>query len=110
MMLVRRKLTRALLKALARAHRWFHELVCGRATSPAEIAARAGVTARYVRRLLRLAFLAPDIVEAIAEGRQPAELTAQRLLTRTILPAEWAAQKEALGIDREVWCASGSSR
>jgi site-specific DNA recombinase len=91
----------ALLKAVVRAHRWFDELVYGRAASLAEIAQRAGVTARYVRRLLRLAFLAPDIVEAIAEGRQPAELTVQRL-TYTTLPAEWAAQKEALGFDREV--------
>jgi len=87
----------ALLKALARAQRWFDDLVCGRAASLAEIAARAGVSTRYVRRLLRLAFLAPGIVEAVVEGRQPAELTAQRLLMRTALPLDWAAQKTALG-------------
>lgn len=72
----------ALLKAVARAHRWFHDLASGgRAPSLADIAVRAGVTGRYVRRLLRLAFLAPSIVETIMQGRQPA----QRVLTRTVL-------------------------
>jgi site-specific DNA recombinase len=76
----------ALLKAVARAHRWFHDLASGgRAASLADIAVRAGVTGRYVRRLLRLAFLAPSIVETIMQGRQPAQLTAQRVLTRTVL-------------------------
>jgi len=89
----------ALLKAVARGHRWFDDLVCGRAASLAEIAERAGVTARYVRRLLRLAFLAPAIIEVIIEGRQPAELTAQTLLTRSALPPDWGAQKRVLGID-----------
>ena len=87
----------ALLNAVARARCWFDDLVCGRAASLAELAARASVSTRYVRRLLRLAFLAPAIIEAVLEGRQPAELTAQRLLTRTALPLSWAAQKTALG-------------
>jgi len=87
----------ALLKAVARARCWFDDLVCGRAASLAELAARAKVSTRYVRRLLRLAFLAPVIVEAVVAGRQPAELTAQRLLTRTALPLDWAAQKAARG-------------
>jgi hypothetical protein len=42
-----------------------------------EIAEREEVSARYVRRLMRLAFLAPEIVEAIAAGNQPPELTAE---------------------------------
>jgi site-specific DNA recombinase len=89
----------ALLKAVARAHRWFDDLACGRAASLTEIAARAGVTGRYVSRLLRLAFLAPAIVEAILEGRQPADLTAQMLLKRSALPRDWAAQKRVLDIE-----------
>ena len=48
---------------------------------------------RYVGRLIRLAFLAPPIVEMIAQGRQPAELTAEMLTRRIILPLEWEAQK-----------------
>ena len=60
-----RKPDAALLKAIALAHRWFEELTLGRATSLAAIASSQGVSDRYVARLIRLAFLAPKIVEAI---------------------------------------------
>jgi len=50
----------------------------------------------YVGRLIRLAFVAPSIVELIAEGRQPAELTAQMLTRRTVLPPEWEALQRLL--------------
>ena len=51
-----------------------------------------------VSRLIRLAFLAPAIVESIAEGRQPPELTAQFLSTgRGDLPLSWSAQEKLLG-------------
>ena len=53
---------------------------------------------RYVRRLIRLAFLAPPLVEMIAQGRQPAELTAEVLTRRTVLPLEWAIQKRLLSL------------
>ena len=56
--------------------------VLRRAQSVAEIAERERVGSRYVRRLLRLAFLAPEIVEAIAAGDQPPELTAEALAKR----------------------------
>jgi site-specific DNA recombinase len=47
--------------------------------------------------VIRLAFLAPEIVEAIADGDQPPDLTAQALVTRRIeLPLEWQAQLTAL--------------
>jgi hypothetical protein len=78
-----------LLKAVARAHRWFDELSTGKASSLAEIAAREGLAVRYVGRLIRLAFLAPDIVEAIVEGRQRASLTAEALTRHIELPLEW---------------------
>jgi site-specific DNA recombinase len=87
-----------ILKATARAHRWFDDLVSGRATSMAEIGKREGVGKRYVSRMIRLAFLAPAIVERIAEGRQPPELTTQVLSTgRGDLPLSWQAQKKLLG-------------
>ena len=57
------------------------DLVSGRAASIVEIGKREGVGKRYVSRMIRLAFLAPAIVERIAEGRQPPELTAQFLST-----------------------------
>ena len=48
--------------------------------------------------LLPLAFLAPDIIEAIASGQQPADLTARRLIRRLDLPIAWSAQRQLLGI------------
>jgi site-specific DNA recombinase len=63
-----------------------------------EIGKREGVVKRYVSRMIRLAFLAPAIVERIAEGRQPPELTAQFLSTdRGDLPRSWHAQEKLLG-------------
>jgi site-specific DNA recombinase len=70
-----------ILKATARARQWFDDLVSGRAASMVEIGKREGVGKRYVSRVIRLAFLAPTIIERIAEGRQPPELTAQFLST-----------------------------
>jgi site-specific DNA recombinase len=57
-----------LLDATARAYRWYNDLLAGRARSIGEIAGREHLTALHVRRVLRLAFLAPRIVEAILEG------------------------------------------
>jgi site-specific DNA recombinase len=87
-----------LLKAVARAHRWFDEISTGKAKSLAEIAACEGLGVRYVGRLIRLAFLAPDIVESIVEGRQPAGLTAEALTRHIEMPLEWRSQKTALNL------------
>jgi site-specific DNA recombinase len=91
-----------ILKAVARAHRWFDDLVTGRSASMVEIGRREGVGKRYVSRMIRLAFLAPTIIERIVEGRQPPELTAQMLSTgRGDLPLSWSAHEKLLGfIDR----------
>ena len=86
-----------LLKEVARAHRCFDALVTGRASSIPAVAAREGIHDRYVSSLLPLAFLAPEIVEAIVRGTQPKDLTAKKLIRRTRLPLEWRAQKQALG-------------
>jgi hypothetical protein len=51
----------------------------GRARSLQELAKRDGITRRYIRRLVCLAFLSPELVEAILQGRQPVELTATRM-------------------------------
>jgi len=92
-----RKTDQSLLKAVARAHCWFDDLVRGR--SMVEIARRNQVGKQYVSRLIRLAFLAPEVVELIVAGRQPPELTAQALRSgRLDIPVEWAAQKRALGL------------
>jgi len=87
-----------LLKKVAMAHRCFEALLTGDAANLAELATREDVSDRYISSLLPLAFLAPDIVEAIAEGRQPPEMTAQKLIRRIELPIDWLSQKRVLGI------------
>ena len=62
-----------------------------------QIAAAEQVSASYVTGLLRLRYLAPDIVTAIVEGRQPAALTATTLMRDTRLPLAWTAQRARLG-------------
>ena len=62
-----------------------------------EVARAQGYSLDYFSLLLRLSMLAPDIVEAIHEGRQPLALNRQRLARMTKLPIEWAAQRTALG-------------
>jgi site-specific DNA recombinase len=52
------------------------------------LAERDGITRRYVRRLVDLAFLSPELVEVILQGRQPVHLTAARL-TEVDLPLGW---------------------
>ncbi len=49
---------------------------------------------------MKLAFLAPDIVQAILEGRQPVDLTAARLMRLSNLPASWEDQRRLLGFGR----------
>jgi len=85
-----------LLNATARAHRWSNDLLAGRARSIGEIAKQEHLTGRHVRRVMRLAFLAPRIVEAIAEGRQPADLSTIAMTQRIELPPLWSAQQQAL--------------
>jgi hypothetical protein len=88
-----------LIRAVVRAHRWFDDIVNGRARSLAEIAEKEGVSDRYVGHLMPLAFLAPDIVAAIFTGTHPVDLTTERLTKRTDLPLGWIEQKSRLGFD-----------
>jgi DNA invertase Pin-like site-specific DNA recombinase len=85
----------ALIKAIARGRAWFEELATGRARSLQELAKRDGITRRYIRRLVGLAFLSPQLVEAILKGRQPVELTTTRL-TEFDLPLDWTEQHKLL--------------
>ena len=85
----------ALIKAIARGRAWFEELASGRARSLQELAKRDGISRRYIRRLVNLAFLSPELVEAILQGRQPVELTATRL-TELDLPLDWTEQHRLL--------------
>ena len=69
-----------LIKAVARAFRWRRMLEQGRYSTLAELAAAEKINASYVSRVLRLTLLAPVIVEAILEGRQPADMTLALLM------------------------------
>jgi site-specific DNA recombinase len=89
----------ALLRAVARGHRWFAELAAGTAGSTIEIAKREGVNDSYVRRLIPLAFLSPAIIEAICAGRQPLDLSAEKLRRAAPLPLEWREQQRRLGLE-----------
>ena len=86
----------ALLKAIARGHQWFKELASGRAVFVRQIAKREGVYDSYVKRLIPLALLAPDIVQSICDGSKPATLTAEVLKCNAPLPLEWTKQREIL--------------
>jgi len=72
------------------------ELQRGEFADTAEIARRHGLSEAHVRRLLRFAYLAPDIVEAIVEGRQPRTLTVKLLLQG--IPLDWSDQRAAFGL------------
>jgi site-specific DNA recombinase len=85
----------SLLKAVARGRQWHEWIVTGEVSSKRGIAKRLGLTERYVGRILECAFLAPDIVEAILEGRQPTDLTFQKLTRK--LPLSWVEQRQQLG-------------
>jgi hypothetical protein len=66
----------ALVKALARAHRWQRLLDEGRYASISEMATAERIDRGYLGRVLQLTLLAPDIVEAVLDGRQPVGLPA----------------------------------
>ena len=87
-----RRTDNTLVKALARAYRWKRMLESGEFTTIAELAKREGITKSYLTRVLRLTLLAPDIVEAILDGRQGPQLTLARLLEP--FPMGWIEQRQ----------------
>jgi hypothetical protein len=86
----RPRVDNAMVKALARAFRWRKMLDAGVHATLEDLARAKGVHATYVSRLVRITLLAPDIVEAILDGRQPAELKLDDLVGE--FPLEWKAQ------------------
>jgi hypothetical protein len=80
-----------LIKALARAWRWQRMLDDGVYASVSDIGDAENISKSYVSRILRLALLAPDIIEAIIAGRTDQALMLERL--ERPLPASWAQQR-----------------
>ncbi len=86
-----------LVKALARAYAWFEDLRTSRIGDLSEIATREKLPRSYVQAHLPLAFLSPKLVQAILDGRQPADLSAKRIMYRTDMSVDWARQANELG-------------
>jgi len=87
----RPRIDSALVKATARAHRWQRILESGECGSITELAEAEKINRSYMCRVLRLTLLAPEIVEAILDGRQPEEATLPALMKG--FPVEWARQR-----------------
>jgi site-specific DNA recombinase len=86
-----------LIKLLLKARRFNATLVGSDEVPFAALAEREGVSPSYFTRLVRLSYLAPDITHAILDGRQPRDLTAEKLLEHSRLPLAWHDQRTALG-------------
>jgi site-specific DNA recombinase len=90
---------RRLIKLLVRAHRFNATLVRDDDVPFAMLAEREEVSRSYFTRVVRLSYLAPDITQAILDGRQPRDLTPEKLLEHSRLPLAWHDQRTALGFD-----------
>jgi DNA invertase Pin-like site-specific DNA recombinase len=87
--------TPSLLKAVARGRQWYEWVLAGEVWGRRSIAQRTDFDERHVAQILECAFLAPDIVTAILDGRQPTNLTSRRLTRH--LPLSWIEQRMQLG-------------
>lgn len=85
-----------LVTAIVRAHRWRESVLAGEVPNRKVAAKRLNLNEEYLRRVLGCAFLPPDVVEAILEGRHPADLTV-KTLSRRQLPLDWVRQRAQLG-------------
>ena len=87
----------SLVRLLTRADALARRLAENSSMTLAEAGAAENMGAPYAARLMRLNYLAPDIVVAILNGRQPASLTATKLMADTRLALAWPEQRKALG-------------
>ena len=86
----------SLVQALARAHSWRKALAAGAHQSVEDLAATVEWNPKVIRKALRLAFLAPDITEAILDGSQPPAITLSKL--QGISGRFWDEQRRLLGL------------
>ncbi|UOK71862.1 recombinase family protein [Ancylobacter polymorphus] len=84
----------ALVKAVAQAHRWWHDLHTERFATMRDIARAYDTDERYAAFVLRLAFLSPELTRRIFAGTQPYGLTLHQLLWKVDLPVSWSAQQK----------------
>ena len=86
-----------LVKLLIRARQFNATLLDSDGVPFAALAKQQGVSPSYFTRLVRLSYLAPDITEAILDGRQPPDLSVAKLLAHSRLPLTWHEQRTVLG-------------
>ncbi len=87
-----------LVSAIARGRRWLDDVVSGRVTTITELCTREKCSVRQANMTISLAFLAPNLVKAAAEGRLPRGIGVERLRDP---PTEWSRQFQALGLNPE---------
>ena len=87
----RPRIDNTLLRALVQAFHWQHELESGKHATISELAAAEKLDRSFVSHMLRLTLLAPDLVEAILDGRQPQTVQLQPLVRG--FPVEWERQR-----------------
>lgn len=90
----------ALVIAISRAHRWKRMLDEGRYGSIAEMAQAVKINRHYLARLLRLTLLAPDIIEAILDGREPEDFSLNKMVGE--IGSLWQEQKSKYGFEASV--------
>ena len=88
------------VRLVAKAWTLREALASSKEPSLTAFAEKQNISQSYVTRLVRLAWLAPDIVEAILDGRQPGTMTASALMQDTRVPTDWQEQSRALGFAR----------
>jgi hypothetical protein len=86
-----------LIRAIAKAHAWANQLISGEMANITEIAKQNGTSRSRAGSIITLAFLAPDIVEAILDGRQPPEVNLELLTSETGIPPSWDEQRRLYG-------------
>ena len=84
----------SLVRAVARAHDWMDRILRGEIPNQRALAKQTGFDERYISRIIPLAFLAPDITEAILDGKQDPNLSLEKCVNE--FPFEWALQRAAL--------------
>jgi len=84
----------SLVKAVARAHGWYEQIVAGEVTTISQLAQKSGLTRRYVRRILLCAHLSPQITEALFTGKHRPNLTLKEILSSVAL--DWGEQEKSI--------------
>ena len=86
---------RTLVKAIVQGRTWWEELQANTKLTLEDIGRREGVTGAYVVRIVRLAFLSPQMLSSIADGTLPAHLTVKRLTAPDAIAARWDRQQQS---------------